>query len=551
VEAKLKKETGKYLGSVVQSISDAHIEITDKIKLSEIYKKLEILATFGSPYFREKALHIFKRTFFPDEVMRLFWQCRNFQDKLWLLELYFKRVQHNNYLDRVWERLVYRHIPNSTVKEKTGILKTIMDTNLELIPKKYWNNLMLQLRNVDPQVVTLTDWENWIQRYSLKLQYVRYIFNWMIEKDYENIFPFIENHYNYFKSSFTGYVFDRLYEFNKKRTLSLLKRIFEIANERDQLGVAVFLYNKNHPRYSAFIVEFLEKAKNNTYKQNLLKEFSSLINEAVIKLVNSNKISRSRIKNLLDFSNLSLFYRLFRTNMHFWPEDTIHRVLTSKIPKYYNDDVAYFFAVCERLPEPYRKKMLVKIFKADIDESSRYRAEQLLAQHYPGEFLEIVFNTRYNWENYTKSRVEEAYQKFSFEALKDELTLTLRRKSYWKAGFICKALVRKKHEELNIREIQSILAEFDRPLERIVLRELRYYIHQRQFEDQNHRHFCLRRPETFLKKGFWTSKNFSLKLVSTIICYLSSTYYLLPTNFYFVSLRVTSWLKRGDGFRWR
>jgi hypothetical protein len=30
--------------------------------------------------------------------------------------------------------------------------------------------------------------------------------------------------------------------------------------------------------------------------------------------------------------------------------------------------------------------------------------------------------------------------------------------------------------------------------------------------------FCLRRPKTFLKKGFWTSKNFLLIAISAVIC---------------------------------
>jgi len=44
----------------------------------------------------------------------------------------------------------------------------------------------------------------------------------------------------------------------------------------------------------------------------------------------------------------------------------------------------------------------------------------------------------------------------------------------------------------------------------------------------------LRQPKTFLKKGFWTSKNFLLR------------WFLL--SFFFVPLCVTLWLKLGSGF---
>jgi len=483
METKLKKKTGIYLRSVAESIPDSFVEITDKDKLSEIYQKLEILASFGSHYFRGRASGIFKKAFFPDEVIDLFWDCRNFKDKRWLLELFFKRVQHLNYPDRVWEQLVYKHIPNSTVKEKTAILKTIMNTNLELIPKKYWNNLMLSLRHLDPQVVTLTDWENWMFRYHFDFQYIQYMLHWIIEKDYETIFPFLENHYEYFKNSFIEYVFDRLYKFNKNKAVNLAKKIFDIGNGQDQLYAAVFLYNKNYPEYSSFLIGFLEKAgANNIYHQNLLKEFYGSINEAVIRLVGNNRNLRERLKCVLNHSDFFLFYRFFKTNLRFWPEEVIKRLLTPKIPKNY-DAGRLLLRMCEQLPDEYRKKMLVKIFKADIDEGFRWKAESALAEHYPQEFMTLVFNSRYKWGRSTNREVVNAYQTFSYKVLIEELVLNLKKKSYWKLSFICDALLikNKKDKRLNIEDIQYILAEFDRPLERIVLRELRYYLHKRQF----------------------------------------------------------------------
>jgi len=39
--------------------------------------------------------------------------------------------------------------------------------------------------------------------------------------------------------------------------------------------------------------------------------------------------------------------------------------------------------------------------------------------------------------------------------------------------------------------------------------------------------FCLRRPETFSRKGFWTSKSFSLEIAPIIICLLPFAFCLL------------------------
>ena len=51
-------------------------------------------------------------------------------------------------------------------------------------------------------------------------------------------------------------------------------------------------------------------------------------------------------------------------------------------------------------------------------------------------------------------------------------------------------------------------------------------------QPQIHRHFCPRRPKPFLKKGFWTPKNFSLGWLR-----------------YSFFLRVPLWLKLDGGFR--
>jgi hypothetical protein len=475
VGLRLQRKTEIYLQTAADSIPDTSIEITDKTKLPKIYKKLGILAVFGSHHFRKKASAVFEQAFFPDEVFGLFWDASNLQDKLWLLELYMKRVQrvHDHFL--VWDQLVYRYIPRVPPEEKGKILAIIMNTNLELVQEKYRDTLLNYLRYIDPHTVPLADWEKWIQRYALD---PASLFYWLIEKDYEAVFSFIEKHYEYFKNLFNGGVFDRLYRFNKTKTVNLAKEIFKISTGKDRLQAAVFLYNKDYPGYSAFILEFLEKARENIHNQKILRDFYGSINKALIKLINNNKNLRQRIKSIS--FHPKLFYRFFRANLQLWSEQTIQKFLAADIPRRYIDGYP-FLKKCEQLPGIYRKTMLLKIINADIEPHFRSRVEADLAKHYPREFLEMTFNDNYNWNRETRRNIVSAYQEFSYKELKEELTRNLRTKSYWKVDFICETLVGKKHEELNIGDLRYILAAFNRPLERIVLRELRYYLHKRQF----------------------------------------------------------------------
>ena len=304
------------------------------------------------------------------------------------------------------------------------------------------------------------------------------MFHWIIEKRYENVFPFLRNRYESFKNFFNGGVLDSLYEFKKIETVNLAKEIFEIGEKKDRLHAAVFLYNKGYPEYSSFIIRFLERAKDNLLHRRLIGEFYGDINKAIIQLIGTNKHLEEKIKALLNHPEL--FYRFFKINKQLWPQQTVQRLLISQIPWKYTDGYP-FLKRCEQLPDANRKKMLIKMFKADIEPYFRSQVELALANHYSCQFLELAFDKQYQWNRYTRDNVVKAYQTFPNETLFNHLILDFKKGFYWKVGFICDALVNKKDETLNIRDIQYILAEFDRPLERILLRELRYYLHKRQF----------------------------------------------------------------------
>jgi len=477
VELRLRSEIEIYLRSVIAGIPDSPIDITDKTKLSEIYKKLGILAVYESPHFREKASVIIDRAFFPDKVFGLFWDSRNLRDKLWFLELYMKRVRHVDDPFLVWDHFVYRYIPNlAGNEEKSAVLKIILDTNLNLITPRYRDNLLRYLRYLDPKSVTLADWEKWMQRYSLAPGDVFY---WIIDKDYKTVFPFLQSRYEYFKGLYNGGVFARLYETDKPKTLHLTKEIYETGVEKDRLHAAVFLYTKNHPEYSSFIVEFLEKAEDNAHHRRLLERFYGDIHESILLLINGDTHLKEKFKPVLNHPEL--FYSFYKINKQLWPKETEKRILTSQFPRGYMAGYPVL-KICEQLPDEYREKMLVKMFNADLEPNFKTRVESSLAGFYPRRFLEFVFHQKgYLWNLYTRENVVKAYEEFSYEALKEELVLNLREESYLKVGYICEALLSKKENELNIGDLQSILSGYDRPLERIALRELRYYMNKRRF----------------------------------------------------------------------
>jgi len=182
-----------------------------------------------------------------------------------------------------------------------------------------------------------------------------------------------------------------------------------------------------------------------------------------------------------------LFCTFLKTNFRLWPEETIHRVLTSPIPFNYIVEGSQLLEVCKLLPGNYRKKMLIKLFEADIDGTFRQNVEIVFAEHYPREFLELFFrNGRYNRQRSTGRQVVKAYRSFSYETLKAELIPNLKEDGYWKVFYISKALINKVlNEQLNIDDIRNILEEFTGPSERILLRKLRYYMNRCYYNSKN------------------------------------------------------------------
>jgi hypothetical protein len=479
--ARLREKVEFFLHSVVRSLPDSNIRVTDTNKLPEIYQKLSILAFFGSPHFQKKAPGIFKTAFDGDEVLDLVFICKNFSDKVWLLEQYFKHMQHTGIPDIHWWKLIYDFFKTLPVKEKSRIIRIFMNTKFQLLSEGFEQMLFRTMEGFDSTIIRLSDWENWMKKYQIPPYYV---LDSITQVKYPRVFPFLETHYHYFKGEFSVFTFEDLFKMDNHRTVKLVKKLYPISSPRDKLCCAIFLYSKNYREYSTYIINFLREAGNNKPKQDILRRFYWWLTRVLIPIVETNGISRDELRFLLN--DRKLFYTFVELNLRLWPGEVKRILLESKIP--YSDDKGIpLLRACEKLPYPERERMLVKICQSDIDETFRLNAESSLIQHYPKEFLKLAYERKYysHWDK--KGYFVQAYQGFSFEELKRELILNLK---YFKKGvntkvnFICEALTKKEaNGELNIQELQHILKAFNRPVERILLRKLRHYVHKRYFQD--------------------------------------------------------------------
>jgi hypothetical protein len=268
---------------------------------------------------------------------------------------------------------------------------------------------------------------------------------------------------------------------NKKRTLNLLaklgkkgktlaKEIFDFKGETDQELRNLFLKHFYSPEKGS---ESLKKT--DRYLNSKARDTPSSGIPITTARVLEDVYDQLRVLK-------DSFYTFLKTNLRFWSEETIQRVLTSPIPHKYIDGLP-LLEICKQLPDIYRKEMLFKIFAADIEDVFRQQVEIALVEYYPREFLELFFRKgRNNWKRSAERQVVKAYRSFSYETLKDELISNLREGGYWKVYFISKALINKElNQQLNINDIRHILDAFTGPSERILLRKLRNYLNRCYF----------------------------------------------------------------------
>jgi len=473
------KKIGDLLSGIAQRLPDTDSRITGTDTLSDIYGKLEILAYFGSPYFLGKAPGIFKIALDPDKVIDLILICTNFNDRMWLFEQYFKRMQGSDITWTHWLKFTRDLFEKITVKEKSKIIKFLIDTKYQLLPKDHRDDLFWHLGDSDPDIVQLSDWENWIKKYSDSRYPALLSINKMKSPQ---IFGFIETYYRYFKGKFSQYLFEDLYKGNVKETVNLVKKLYAQSSPKDKLCCAVFLYEKNVQGYSSFIVNFLREAGNSKSKQDILRRFYITLTNVLLRLVETNRIYKKDILFLLD--DRSLFYTFAELNLRLWPEEVKNILLASKIPFDSTQGIPLLRA-CEKLPEPHREKMLIKICKANIDETFELNAESSLIKHYPDRFLKMAYSKGYHFKWDRRGRLVEAYRRFPHEELVRRLWFGFKIGRYGTIHFIGEALEQEESDgKLNLRDLRHILQEFNRPVEKMLLRDLRHYYHKRIFSGE-------------------------------------------------------------------
>jgi hypothetical protein len=374
------EKTKKFFYTIVQSLPDANTHITDTNKLSEIYGKLKVLAHLGSPYFQKKAAVILKLAFDPDNVLDLILICKNFNDRVWLLEQYFKRMQNTDITWTPWCKLTHDLFKKITVKEKSKIIKFLINTKYRLLPKDHRDSLFWNLRDPDPKIIGLSDWENWMKKYPHSRDTALIA---IIKMKSPQVFPFIESHYRYFKGNLPEYILEDLYKINGDKTIQLVKNLYAVSSLKDKLCCAIFLFGRNYKEYSTYIIDLLQEAKNDKQKKDIFRYFYWTVTKALIRIVETNEISKDEIWFLMN--DRELFYAFDELNLRLWPEEVKKILLASKIPHDYKQGIPLLRA-CEKLSGPYREKMLIKISKANIDETFRVNAESSLIKYYPGSF---------------------------------------------------------------------------------------------------------------------------------------------------------------------
>jgi hypothetical protein len=101
------EKTRQFLYTIATTLPGADTGITDTNKLAEIYDKLKLFAYLGSPGLNTKALDLFKRAFDPEKTLDIILTCKNFDDRVWLLEQYFLHIKDIAVPDLHWWKLTY------------------------------------------------------------------------------------------------------------------------------------------------------------------------------------------------------------------------------------------------------------------------------------------------------------------------------------------------------------------------------------------------------------------------------------------------------------
>lgn len=487
VEAFFEKSKNEYLSNIVKKFPTKK-ELTNSAsreRLDTSFKQLKILAIFGHKDFRKLARLFLNRAFEPYYFFSLAGNCSRPSDKAWVLTYYLKNTRVLDSRFNFWQRMAYTHIGNLPPPQKGAVIKILFDLHFHSIPGNYRDSLLWMLPKTSAESVTLTDLKRWITKYRDSIS-PGYVLETLVKLPYPERFEFILQHYQFFLGHFYQEAFEDMHSSRPDKTVEFLHRLFALTGKRDRLRIAVFMFNNHHHHmYGNFIYNFIRDAGTDMEKQSVLIDFRGSLNNALMRMAKEKDtypdISRSYQYFL---KNRVLLLKSLPFNLYMWPARVKKILEDIPVPRDYSSGNKLFIYF-SRLPEPLRKKMLLKIFKHDLDLNFQYSIEKRIAKRYPQDFLRHVYGDDYLWGRYTRDAIVISYQTFSWRELVQKLRANLRDGCYWKSHLIATALVTKvKKDGLLIKELESILGEFNRPLARIALKDIRYEINRHRFQEE-------------------------------------------------------------------
>lgn len=470
----IDQKTRTYLQKVVQLLPKSPRDL-EMANLESLYNKLMLLAFFGNRHFPEKASLIFQHVFDLDRFVNLSMVCRDFFHKMWLLDQFLERAPDFDFPNYFWPKFLHTFIKQLPAGEKSRLLRHLIDSSFLLVPEQYHHDLLDILTEKEVGVIALKEWEKWIKKYPIDPYYV---VRSASRINSPVLFDFIEKHQDYFYGDFSRKLFDVLYEMAPSRTIQLVKTLYKLS-PKDRFRCAVFLVDKKNQGYEAYIVKSLKQSNPGLRNDIWIYSYYGTLNQTLIRMTEKNRQWKNELRGLLNDS--ILFYGFYPFLYRWWPVET-EEILLEPMSQTRDRRGLILRRFCEGLPDELRKKFLTKICSQANDEFFKSRIEDLFAAYYPEEFLKLIYSGGYVWHRFTEKHVTKAFQSFSYKTLVQELSFQFRQGSYWNLRYLCDALVEKEaNKELQIDDLRKVLKQFNRPEERVLLKDLRHYVNSRLF----------------------------------------------------------------------
>lgn len=470
------QEIQQYLDAVARNIPDfAPGKGGEIVNREGIYGKLGILAFFGSPHFQEKASDIFQHTFNLDEIRDLFWYCRELNDKIWLLEQFLTRARNINIPQFFWTNFIDGYINKLPATGRSHLLKRIIDSAFQLVPRQDRYNLMDGLKDVDPNVIRLSDWEKWMKKYQIDPFHAIFAISRIKSP---RVFSFLRTHLEYFKGNFGKKVFDNLYETDPRETVKLVKKLCA-ESPGDKFTSAVFLVNKNYHEYAPVVVDHLKQDKQRRQYIIEIGCYFGTLTGTLMRIAEKDEKLKDELQCLL--ADRKLFYGFYPLLSRYWPQQARRILMTNKITQKSTRGIP-LKSFLSKIPTEPRKEILIKLCIENTDEKFKSGIESVLAENYPEEFINLVYSGSYVWQRSTREHVIKAFQSFSLEMLKPGLEISLKQGVNWNVRLISQALVNKvSSKEIQLQDLRDILKTYNRPEHRIMIRNIRHYINKSHF----------------------------------------------------------------------